>query len=196
MKKKVKVFVALLMVMVLILGITITVFAVTPQYKPLSEYGYTGVPDIDVKIPEEYQVGIDKAVDEAVKESIRQENISDKDCDYQSLMVKPELVLTKNEFNSNGERHIKISWKHISGADEYRIYIADNPYFKNYTMEKKLPKTGTYWNFVLKDNSDYYIHIVPVFITGKHNDNHNDKHNDKYTIMYGRFSDTILARQL
>lgn len=196
MKKKVKVFVALLMVMTLTLGITTTAFAVTPQYKPLSEYGYTGVPDIDVKIPEEYQAGIDKAideaVDEAVKEFIGQENISDKDCDYQSLMIKPELVLTKNEFNSNGERHIKISWKHISGADEYRIYIADNPYFKDATLKKKLPKMGTYWNFVLKDNVDYYIHIVPVFITGKYN----YKYNDKYIIMYGRFSDTILAGQL
>ena len=184
MKKKVKVFVALLMVMTLTLGITITVFAVTPQYKPLSEYGYTGVPDIDVKIPEEYQAGIDKAV----KESIRQGIISDKDCDYQSLMIKPELVLTKNEFNSNGERHIKINWKHISGADEYRIYIADNPYFKDSTMKKKLPKMGTYWNFVLKDNVDYYIRIVPVFIMGKYN--------DKYITMYGRFSDTVLAGQL
>ena len=65
MKKKVKVFVALLMVMTLTLGVTTTAFAVTPKYKPLSEYGYTGVPDIDVKIPEEYQAGIDKAAEEA-----------------------------------------------------------------------------------------------------------------------------------
>ena len=57
MNKKVKVFVALLMVMTLTLGITTTAFSVTPKYKPLSEYGYTGVPDIDVKIPEEYQAG-------------------------------------------------------------------------------------------------------------------------------------------
>lgn len=188
MKKKVKVFVALLMVMTLTLGITSTAFACTPQYKPLSEYGYTGVPNVEVKIPEEYQAGIDKAVDEAVKEFLGQENVSDKYGDYQSLMIKPELVLTKNEFNSNGERHIKINWKHISGADEYRIYIADNPYFKDATMKKKLPKMGTYWNFVLKDNVDYYIHIVPVFIMGKYN--------DKYITMYGRFSDTVLAGQL
>lgn len=192
MKKKVKVFVALLMVMTFTLGIATTAFAVTPKYKPLSEYGYTGVPDVEVKIPEEYQAGIDKAVDEAVDEAVKslldKKNVSDKYCDYQSLMIKPELVLTKNEFNSNGERHIKINWKHISGADEYRIYIADNPYFKDATMKKKLPKMGTYWNFVLKDNVDYYIRIVPVFIMGKYN--------DKYITMYGRFSDTVLAGQL
>ena len=53
MKKKVKVFVALLMVMTLTLGITSTAFACTPLYKPLSEYGYTGVPDVKVEFSTE-----------------------------------------------------------------------------------------------------------------------------------------------
>lgn len=37
----------LLTVLTTILGTTVTTYAATPLYKPLSEYGYTGVPDID-----------------------------------------------------------------------------------------------------------------------------------------------------
>ena len=187
MNKKLKTLIAVVMTLVMTTGVAITSFASTPKYKPLSEYGYTGVPDINVTIPDEYSDGINKAIKDSIAEN-GNINISDICSDYKGMIKKPDVELVKNEFNSNGERHIKIKWNSISGADEYRIYISDNDKFNNATMKKKLPKMGTYWNFVLKDNVDYYIVVVPMFIVGKYN--------DEYIAIHGMFSDTITAEQL
>ena len=187
MNKKLKTLIVVVMTLVITTCVAIMSFASTPKYKPLSEYGYTGVPDINVTIPDEYSDGIDKAIKDSIAEN-GSIDISGSCSDYENIIKKPDVELVKNEFNSNGERHINIRWDSISGADEYRIYISDNDKFDNATMKKKLPKVGTYWNFVLKDNVDYYIVVVPVFIAGKYN--------DEYIAIYGMFSDTITAEQL
>lgn len=187
MNKKLKTLIAVVMTLVMTTGVAITSFASTPKYKPLSEYGYTGVPDINVTIPDEYSDGIDKAIKDSIAEN-GSIDVSDSCSDYESIIKKPDVELVKNEFNSNGERHIKIRWNNICGADEYKIYISDNDKFDNATIKKRLPKMGTYWNFVLKDNVDYYIVVVPVFIVGKYN--------DKYVTIHGMFSNTITAEQL
>ena len=68
----------------------------------------------------------------------------------------PILTLEKNEYNSNGERHIKVSWECKSGT--YQIQLDDDEDFRSPTIKKTKNK---YWNFVLKENVDatYYIRV-------------------------------------
>lgn len=66
--KKAKKIIVMSLATTMLLGSTLTAHAATPQYKPLSEYGYTGVPKITVKLPDSYQTGISNAVEDAVKD--------------------------------------------------------------------------------------------------------------------------------
>lgn len=68
----------------------------------------------------------------------------------------PILTLVNNEYNSNGERHIKVSWEGKSGT--YQIQLDDDEDFGSPTIKKTKNK---YWNFVLKENVDatYYIRV-------------------------------------
>lgn len=68
----------------------------------------------------------------------------------------PVLTLEKNEYNSNGERHIKVSWTGKSGTSQ--IQIDDDMNFGSPTIKNTKNK---YWNFVLKDNVDatYYVRV-------------------------------------
>lgn len=42
-------------------------FAITPPYKPLSEYGYNGVPEIKVELSDDIKAGVDVAVQEQLE---------------------------------------------------------------------------------------------------------------------------------
>lgn len=66
------------------------------------------------------------------------------------------LTLEKNEYNSNGERHIKAAWTGKSGT--YQIQLDDDKDFKSPISKKTKNK---FWNFVLKENVDatYYIRV-------------------------------------
>ena len=71
----------------------------------------------------------------------------------------PVLTLEANEYNSNGERHIKVTWEGKSGT--YQIQLDDDENF-TYPIEiKRSSKQGTYWNFVLDENvnATYYIRV-------------------------------------
>lgn len=72
------------------------------------------------------------------------------------------LELESNEHNSNGERHIKVTWSGISGSAI--VQLADNEQFENAIEKKRTRKQGTYYNFVLKENVDatYYIRVRSV----------------------------------
>lgn len=71
----------------------------------------------------------------------------------------PILKLEANEYNSNGERHIKVSWEGTSGT--YQIQLDDDVNFESPIEKKRSSKQGTYWNFVLSENVDatYYIRV-------------------------------------
>lgn len=64
MKKKL----AFVIVTTMLIGSTLTASAATLKYKPLSEYGYTGVPKITIKLSD----SLKEAVNKAVKESLEQ----------------------------------------------------------------------------------------------------------------------------
>lgn len=71
----------------------------------------------------------------------------------------PVLTLEANEYNSNGERHIKVKWTGSDGT--YQVQIDDNEEFESPTTKKKsCRQTGT-WSFVLdkEDDSTYYIRV-------------------------------------
>lgn len=114
MKKKVKVFVALLMVMTLTLGITITAFAVTPQYKPLSEYGYTGVPDIEVELSDDIKQAIDKSVSDFITKC---------------KLDKPTITnatFWKFKMQNNEYASLTVVWDKVEGATSYKVEINNN----------------------------------------------------------------------
>lgn len=71
----------------------------------------------------------------------------------------PVLTLEANEYNSNGERHIKVTWEGKSGT--YQIQLADNENFDNPTVKTRSRKQGMYWNFVISENVEatYYIRV-------------------------------------
>lgn len=71
----------------------------------------------------------------------------------------PVLKLEANQYNSNGERHIKVSWEGNSGT--YQLQLSDNVDFENATVKKRSSKQGQYYNFVLSENVDetYYIRV-------------------------------------
>lgn len=72
------------------------------------------------------------------------------------------LQLESNEYNSNGERHIKVTWQGSNGTTI--IQLSDNEQFLNAIEKKRASKQGTYYNFVLKENVDatYYIRVRSV----------------------------------
>lgn len=71
----------------------------------------------------------------------------------------PILTLETNQYNSNGERHIKVTWTGDSGT--YQIQIDDDSDFESPTTKKRPSKQGMYWNFVLNENVDatYYVRV-------------------------------------
>lgn len=103
------------------------------------------------------------------------------------FMSKPQVELQVNRILAGGNRHIKIDWDDVSGADQYVLQIADNKYFANATTAKRLPRQGTYYNFPELDDSyaDYYIRVRPVFVLGTYN--------DRYITMMGRWSNIVFA---
>ena len=54
----------------------------------------------------------------------------------------PVLTLEANEYNSNGERHIKVSWEGNSGT--YQIQLDDDENFTDPIEKKRSSKQGTY----------------------------------------------------
>lgn len=95
------------------------------------------------------------------------------------------LTLEANSITDVGNRHIKITWEKVDGANNYQMEIADNENFENATS--KLSKNRTYWNFAevpggVKDT--YFVRVRPRFL----NDSETD---DKY--VYGQWSNVVVA---
>ena len=71
----------------------------------------------------------------------------------------PVLSLEKNEYNSSGDRHIKVSWQGTSGT--YQLQLDDDENFGSPVTKKRTSSQGKYYNFVLSDNVDdtYYVRV-------------------------------------
>ena len=57
----------------------------------------------------------------------------------------PSLTLEANEYNSNGERHIKVSWEGTSGT--YQIQLDDSADFESPIGKKADKQAGTVLQF-------------------------------------------------
>lgn len=96
-----------------ILGTSMTAFAATPSYKPLSEYGYTGVPNIKIVLPDSVKESINKQVQESVK-----------DLDIKFLDT-PEItecryIHGKAFYDKN---RLQIRWDEVEDATSYEIVV-------------------------------------------------------------------------
>lgn len=69
-------FMALVLSAVIFTGTCTTSNAATPLYKPLSEYGYTGVPEIHVELSDEVNKSIEKVAEKAVEEYFKNHKIN------------------------------------------------------------------------------------------------------------------------
>ena len=74
----------------------------------------------------------------------------------------PVLTLEKNQYNypynSDMERHIKVSWTKVYGSGTYQVQIDDNMNFESPIIKRT---ANTYWNFVFSENADltYYLRV-------------------------------------
>ena len=75
----------------------------------------------------------------------------------------PILTLEKNQYNDNGERHIKVSWEGLSKS--CILEIDDNEDFTSPETKTRslynVTRNGKCYNFVLSENVDdtYYIRV-------------------------------------
>ena len=95
------------------------------------------------------------------------------------------LTLEANGITEVGNRHIKVTWEKVDGANNYQLEIADNTQFDNAVA--KLSKNRTYWNFAevpgdVKDT--YYVRVRPRFMNESGT-------GDKY--IYGNWSNVVVA---
>lgn len=79
----------LVTVIALIIAICSTApcFAITPPYKPLSEYGYNGVLEIKIELPDDMKAGVDAAVQEQLEKDAVEDEVAEEPVD--SEIEKP-----------------------------------------------------------------------------------------------------------
>lgn len=96
-----------------VMGTSMTAFAATPMYKPLSEYGYTGVPNIKVTLPDSTKDAINNAVDEAVK-----------DLDIKFLTT-PTITECRyiHSYGYYYPSRLQIRWGEVEDATSYEIIV-------------------------------------------------------------------------
>lgn len=123
--------------MALTMMISANALACSPLYKPLSEYGYTGVPDVEVELSDEAKASIGNAVQ-----------------DYISKMVldMPEINSAtywhKNYFIRKS--NLVIAWKPVEDATSYKVEIT-----KPDGTKKEYETINTY--LILSEGSDEFI---------------------------------------
>ena len=99
-----KKYIALLLTVTMILSVSMTAYACTPQY----DVDMPEIPEIHVELPDEYKDGIDKAVQEHLKEF--------------KLLSTPKI--TKAAYTHFGSKsNLKIEWDSVEGATSYEVQI-------------------------------------------------------------------------
>lgn len=111
-----------------VIGINTTALAATPMYKPLSEYGYTGVPDITVTLPDNAKDAVNNAVDEAVK---------DLDIKFLSTPSINECRYV-HSYGYYYPSRLQVRWNEVEDATSYEIIVkkpdgTEHTYTSNYS---------------------------------------------------------------
>lgn len=134
MKKFTKLFA---ITMALTMMISANAFACSPLYKPLSEYGYTGVPDVEVELSDEAKVSIGNAVQDYISKMV-----------LDTPEIKRATYWHKNYFIRKS--NLVIAWKPVEDATSYKVEIT-----KPDGTKRTYETINTY--LVLSEGSDEFI---------------------------------------
>ena len=134
MKKLMKLFA---ITMALTMMISATALACSPLYKPLSEYGYTGVPDVEVELSDDAKVSIGNAVQDYISKMV-----------LDTPEIKSATYWHKNYFIRKS--NLVIAWKPVEDATSYKVEIT-----KPDGTKRTYETINTY--LVLSEGSDEFI---------------------------------------
>ncbi|MGN1193820.1 MAG: hypothetical protein ACI4S0_14205 [Dorea sp.] len=107
MKKLTKLFA---ITMALTMMISTTALACSPLYKPLSEYGYEGVPDVEVELSDEAKVSIGNAVQDYISKMV-----------LDMPEIKSATYWHKNYFVRKS--NLIVTWSPVEDATSYKVEI-------------------------------------------------------------------------
>lgn len=134
MKKFTKLFA---ITMILTMMISANAFACSPLYKPLSEYGYTGVPDVEVELSDEAKVSIGNAVQDYISKMV-----------LDMPEVNSAIYWHKNYFARKS--NLIVTWKPVEDATSYKVEIT-----KPDGTKKEYETINTY--LILSEGCDEFI---------------------------------------
>ncbi|MDY2813988.1 MAG: hypothetical protein SOU03_08590 [Dorea sp.] len=134
MKKFTKLFA---ITMALTMMISANAFACSPLYKPLSEYGYTGVPDVEVELSDEAKVSIGNAVQDYISKMV-----------LDMPEVKSAEYWHKNYFVRKS--NLIVTWAPVEDATSYKVEIT-----KPDGAKKEYETINTY--LILSEGADEFI---------------------------------------
>ena len=134
MKKLTKLFA---ITMALTMMISSNALACSPLYKPLSEYGYTGVPDVEVELSDEAKASINNAVQDYISKMV-----------LDTPEIKSATYWHKNYFIRKS--NLVIAWKPVEDATSYKVEIT-----KPDGTKRTYETINTY--LVLSEGSDEFI---------------------------------------
>lgn len=134
MKKLMKLFA---ITMALTMMISANAFACSPLYKPLSEYGYTGVPDVEVELSDEAKASINNAVQDYISKMV-----------LDMPEINSAIYWHKNYFIRKS--NLVIAWKPVEDATSYKVEIT-----KPDGTKRTYETINTY--LVLNEGSDEFI---------------------------------------
>ena len=96
--------------MALTMMISATALACSPLYKPLSEYGYNGVPDVEVELSDDAKASINNAVQDYISKMV-----------LDTPEVNSAIYWHKNYFIRKS--NLVITWKPVEDATSYKVEI-------------------------------------------------------------------------
>ena len=134
MKKFTKLFA---IAMALTMMISTTAFACSPLYKPLSEYGYTGVPDVEVELSDEAKASIGNAVQDYISKMV-----------LDIPEINSAIYWHKNYFIRKS--NLVITWKPVEDATSYKVEIT-----KPDGTKKEYETINTY--LIMSEGADEFI---------------------------------------
>lgn len=134
MKKLMKLFA---ITMALTMMISANAFACSPLYKPLSEYGYTGVPDVEVELSDEAKVSIGNAVQDYISKMV-----------LDTPEIKSATYWHKNYFVRKS--NLIVTWKPVENATSYKVEIT-----KPDGTKKEYEAINTY--LIMSEGADEFI---------------------------------------
>lgn len=100
-------------------------------------------------------------------------------------MKSTVLTMSENKITDVGNRHIKVKWEKVDGANGYQLQIANDENFEN-AVFKSSKSIRLYYNFAAVPGDvkgTYYIRVRPKFVYKESEDGY----------LYGQWSNVVVA---